>query len=273
VGAYDFRAMRDILQRLLRGEIGEDEALRLLQADRVEAVGEMARLDPDRERRKGVPEVVLAPGKEPALCAELALRLARRSGCALVSRVTPAHEGALAAAASGAGLEVDEFGRGRRLRSPSWTPAERPACVGVLAAGTSDVDVAEEARMVLETMGLGVRRAYDVGVSALHRLAEPLAAMVAEGAEAYVVVAGMEGALPSVVSGLVPAPVVAVPTSTGYGVGGRGLAALLAMLQSCAPGVSVVNVDNGIGAGATAGLIALRAALAREAQAEPAAPE
>src|SRR5207245_8009741 len=105
--------------------------------------------------------------------------------------------------------------------------------------------------MMAETMGAGVSRAYDVGVAALHRLAEPLAAMVADDVDAMVVAAGMEGALPSVVAGLVSAPVIAVPTSTGYGAGGRGLAALLAMLQSCSPGVTVVNIDNGVGAGAS----------------------
>jgi NCAIR mutase (PurE)-related protein len=111
-------------------------------------------------------------------------------------------------------------------------------------------------------MGVRVLRAYDVGISAIHRLAEPLAAMVEADVDALVVVAGMEGALPTLVGGLVSAPVVAVPTSTGYGAGGGGLAALLAMLQTCSPGVTVVNIDNGVGAGAAAALIALRTARA-----------
>ena len=119
--------------------------------------------------------------------------------------------------------------------------------------------------MVAETMGVRVLRAYDVGVSALHRLAEPLEAMVEAGVDALVVAAGMEGALPTVVGGLVSAPVVAVPTSTGYGAGGNGLAALLSMLQTCSPGVTLVNIDNGVGAGAAAALIALRVQAARRA--------
>jgi NCAIR mutase (PurE)-related protein len=114
--------------------------------------------------------------------------------------------------------------------------------------------------MVAETMGVRVLHAYDVGVAAMHRLAEPVAAMTGDSVDAIIVVAGMEGALPTVVAGLVAVPVIAVPTSTGYGAGGNGLAALLGMLQTCSPGVTVVNIDNGVGAGAAAGLIALRAA-------------
>jgi NCAIR mutase (PurE)-related protein len=255
--------VKEILERLLAGEFSVEEALRLLQADRVEAVGDLARLDPDRLPRKGVPEVIYAPGKSAEVAAQLALRLLQSSGVALVSQAGPDHDQALRIAAVGAGAEVDSFGSGRRLRRPGWAPSGSGGAVGILAAGTSDIDVAEEARMVAETIGARVTRAYDVGVSALHRLAEPLAAMVADDVDVLVVVAGMEGALPSVVAGLVAVPVIAVPTSSGYGAGGGGLAALLAMLQSCSPGVSVVNIDNGIGAGATAALIAARGARTR----------
>jgi NCAIR mutase (PurE)-related protein len=252
--------MREVLERLLAGEFSVDEALRAIQGERVEKVGELARLDPDRVRRKGVPEVILADAKTPELTAKLAMRLLDASGVALVSRVDADHDAALRAAADG--VEIDVFGSGRRLRR---TPpaAASGGSIGILTGGTADVDVAEEARMVAETMGVGVSRAYDVGISAVHRLAEPLAAMVEADVEAVVVVAGMEGALPALVGGLIAAPVVAVPTSTGYGAGGKGLAALLAMLQSCSPGVVVVNIDNGIGAGAAAALIAQRVARAR----------
>ena len=185
------------------------------------------------------------------------------SGTALVSRVAPDQDAALQETALGASAEIDEYGQGRRLRTGAARTKTR-GHVAILAAGTSDFDVAEEARMVAETMGARVSSAYDVGVAALHRLSQPLREMVAADVDVYVVVAGMEGALPSVVAGLVAAPVVAVPTSTGYGAGGRGLAALLAMLQSCSPGVSVVNIDNGVGAGAMAGLIATRASTRRQ---------
>jgi NCAIR mutase (PurE)-related protein len=257
---YDLTQMKEILERLLAGEFTVAEALRALEATRVEQVADLARLDPDRMARKGVPEVVLASGKKPRLCAELALRLVQSSGLALVSRVSETHDTALRAVA--AELEIDVFGSGRRLRRGAAPEPDRGA-IGILAAGSSDVDVAEEARMVAETMGVRVLRAYDVGVSALHRLAEPLASMLRADIDAVVVVAGMEGALPTLVGGLIAVPVVAVPTSTGYGAGGRGLAALLAMLQTCSPGVTVVNIDNGIGAGAAAALVAQRVARVR----------
>jgi pyridinium-3,5-biscarboxylic acid mononucleotide synthase len=256
--------MKEILERLLAGQFSVEEALRAIEGERVEKVGALARLDPDRMRRKGVPEVILADAKTPGLTAELAVRLLDASGVALVSRVDHEHDVALRAAAKAGErpAEIDVFGSGRRLRR---TPAAEAGggSIGILTGGSSDIDVAEEARMVAETMGVRVSRAYDVGIAAVHRLAEPLA---------VVVVAGMEGALPTLVGGLIAAPVVAVPTSTGYGAGGRGLAALLAMLQTCSPGVVVVNIDNGIGAGAAAALIAQRVARART-QATGRAPE
>ena len=128
--------------------------------------------------------------------------------------------------------------------------------MGLLTAGTSDIPVAEEAALVATHMGCRVERGYDVGVAGLHRLVEPLGRIMRSGAEVVVVVAGMEGALPSVVGGLVDVPVIGVPTSTGYGLGGDGTAALYSILQTCSPGVVAVNIDNGVGAGAFAALIA-----------------
>lgn len=253
--------MKEILDRLLAGEISVEEALRGLEADRVAQLDELARLDPDRMRRKGVPEVILAQAKTPEVTARLTREMLSHAGVALVSRVSPAHDSALSQLARATGTGVDQFGSGRRLRGPGVALPEAPRTggVGLLAAGTADIDVAEEARMVAETMGVRVLRAYDVGMSALHRLSRPLARMVTADLDAYVVVAGMEGALPTLVASLIAAPVIAVPTSVGYGAGGGGLAALLAMLQSCSPGVTVVNIDNGVGAGAAAALIASRA--------------
>jgi NCAIR mutase (PurE)-related protein len=138
--------------------------------------------------------------------------------------------------------------------------------VGIISAGTSDIPVAEEAAIIAEEMGCQVTCIYDVGVAGLHRLVEPLRNLLSSGVDAIVVAAGMDGALPSVVAGLVPVPVIGLPTSIGYGLGGKGIAALLSMLQTCAPGLSVVNIDNGVGAGTTAALIANRVAQAREHQ-------
>ncbi len=141
-----------------------------------------------------------------------------------------------------------------------------------MTAGTSDIPIAEEAAVVAAEMGSVVISAYDVGVAGLHRLAAPLRDMRERGVDAIVVAAGMDGALPSVVAGLVDVPVIGLPTSVGYGLGGRGVAALLSMLQTCAPGLAVVNIDNGVGAGATAALIANRVAAARRANAEKGMP-
>jgi pyridinium-3,5-biscarboxylic acid mononucleotide synthase len=135
--------------------------------------------------------------------------------------------------------------------------------VGVITAGSSDAPIAVEASLMAREMGIEVTIVRDVGVAGIHRLVEPLEQLMAEDVDAIVVAAGMDGALPSVVSGLVPVPVIGLPTSIGYGYGGEGVGALMAMLQSCAPGLAVVNIDNGIGAGATAALIANRAAAMR----------
>ncbi|TME41657.1 MAG: nickel pincer cofactor biosynthesis protein LarB, partial [Chloroflexi bacterium] len=142
-------------------------------------------------------------------------------------------------------------------------PAETGGVVALLTAGASDAPAADEAAWVAREMGCRLVRADDVGVAGLHRLEQPLRALREAGADVVIVVAGMDGALPSVVSGLVDVPVIGLPTSVGYGLGGGGLAALLSMLQTCAPGLVVVNIDNGIGAGATAALIANRVATAR----------
>ena len=149
------------------------------------------------------------------------------------------------------------------IYSPDYVHRSTGGQVGVISAGTSDIPVAEEAALIAEEMGCQVTCIYDVGVAGLHRLVNPLRDLLARGTDAIIVAAGMDGALPSVVAGLVPVPVIGLPTSIGYGMGGKGVAALLAMLQTCAPGLSVVNIDNGVGAGITAAMIANRVAQAR----------
>jgi NCAIR mutase (PurE)-related protein len=163
------------------------------------------------------------------------------------------------------GYRVQEFPRARMavIRRPDYLPRVTGGRVGIITAGTSDAAYAEQAQVVAEEMGCETSIIYDVGVAGLHRLVQPLHRLLEDRVDVIIVAAGMDGALPSVIAGLVNVPVIGLPTSIGYGVGGRGLAALLAMLQTCVPGLTIVNVDNGVGAGASAALIANRMGLAR----------
>ncbi len=213
-----------------------------------------ARLDTDRDARTGHPEAIFAAGKSPEQTVDLlrALRSTAPDRPALATRLSPAGTDAVRAAFPGALLDAE-------ARCVAVGPLPAPAgTVAVVAAGTSDAAVAAEAAFVARTFGAGVQRISDVGVAGLHRLLD-VRPVLAE-ADCLVVVAGMEGALPSVVGGLVGTPLVAVPTSVGYGASFGGLAALLAMLNSCAPGVTVVNIDNGFGAGVFAARVARRCA-------------
>ncbi len=227
-------------------------------------VSDYARLDLDRWRRTGVPEVVLAQHKTPDHTVAIAQRLLETQGRAIISRVPIATVAALEAAF---GDEVHwERGTGDRiivLRTQENQAPVQVGHVGVIAAGTSDLPVAEEAMVVCREMGCAVHTAFDVGVAGLHRLFEPLHRLLSVPVDVVIVAAGMDGALPSVVAGLVDVPVIGLPVSVGYGMGGDGEAALFSMLQTCAPGLAVVNIDNGVGAGAMAGLIALRCARAK----------
>ncbi len=243
---------RETLRRLLKGvrdgRVGVSEALERLRRAPVEELS-FAAVDLHRALRRGFPEVVYGAGKTIGQIEAIVGRLASAGQTVLVTRVGPEAHRAIAARfpriryhAEARALVLDA---GPRRRG-------RPGVV-VMSAGTSDLPVAEEAAVTAETMGCRVRRVYDVGVSGLHRLMAHREAMLT--ARVLVVVAGMEGALPSVVGGLVDCPVIGVPTSTGYGAGAGGQAALLAMLNSCASGVAVVNIDNGFGAGYLAALI------------------
>lgn len=221
------------------------------------------RADIGREHRKGVPEVILADRKRPedSLAATRAFLDAR--GRAILSRCPESLIERLRAEHADCRVEVYERSGAVVLKRETFVPPPPGGRVGVLTAGTSDVPVAEEAQVVAAEMGCEVVAFYDVGVAGIHRLAEPLRALREPPVDVIVVAAGMDGALPSVVSGLVDVPVIGLPTPIGYGLGGEGVAALMTMLQTCAPGLTVVNIGNGVGAGATAALIANRVAAAR----------
>jgi NCAIR mutase (PurE)-related protein len=211
-----------------------------------------------------VPEVIYAEHKAVDDVRAALARQAELTGRALASRCPPATLAALPP------LFQDDFEVTVHVVARAVVVARHDAAVepsggriAIIAAGTSDRPVAAEAALMAREMGVDVEEITDVGVAGLHRLVTPLERVMDAGVDAIVVAAGMDGALPSVIAGLVPVPVIGLPTSVGYGFGGQGVGALTAMLQSCAPGLMVVNIDNGIGAGASAALIANRAALAR----------
>jgi NCAIR mutase (PurE)-related protein len=242
--------LRALLARVRSGQADIDDAVRHLKAAPYERIGEFATVDTHRALRVGMPEVVYAEGKTAAHVAAIARTLAAR-GPLLVTRLDPDKAGPARRAVRGAVYDpVSRTLRRGRMELPVRGP------VAVCCAGTSDVPVCEEAAVTLEVMGVEAVKVYDVGVAGLHRLLARRHDL--ERCVALVVAAGMEGALPSVVGGLVGKPVVGVPTSVGYGASLGGVAPLLAMLNSCAPNVTVVNVDNGFGAGFVAGLIARR---------------
>jgi len=244
----DERALRRLLEAVRADRTSVDAAVERMKGAPYERLGDVATLDTHRALRVGVPEVVLGESKTAAQIAAIARRIAAR-GPLLVTRLSPDKAGPVRRAVKGS--VYDPVSRTLR-RGRMDVPAKGP--VAVCCAGTSDVPVCEEAVVTLEVMGVEAIRVYDVGVAGLHRVLARREEL--SRARAVVVVAGMEGALPSVVGGLVGRPVIGVPTSVGYGAHLGGLTPLLAMLDSCAPNVAVVNVDNGFGAAFVAGLIA-----------------
>ncbi len=240
--------LRSILEKVKSGEISLSEATRELSALPYEELA-YAKIDHHRHLRTGFPEVIFGGGKTVEQIASIASRLIARSERLLVTRASPEAFAAVKASIPDAvynplskTIVVNRLDR-RALQTG----------ISVVTGGTADIPVAEEAAVTAELMGNEVERVFDVGVAGLHRLLDKLPKL--RDAHVLVVVAGMEGALPSVIGGLIAAPIIAVPTSTGYGASFNGLAPLLAMLNSCAPGVAVVNIDNGFGAGYLAGLI------------------
>lgn len=251
----DARALKELLEQVRSGTVPVEGAAQRIADLPQQRVGDFARLDGERALRMGVPEVVFGEGKRPEQIGALVERLVSLGQAVLVTRMAPeAEAAALAAAPSG---RYDPVSRTFTAKAPS-SEAPRQGLVVVVCAGTTDIPVAEEACATAHLVGAHVERIYDVGVSGLHRLLSQVEKL--READALVVCAGMEGALPSVVGGLVARPVIAVPTSVGYGASFGGLAALLAMLNSCAANVCVVNIDNGFGAGFQAALIARGAA-------------
>jgi NCAIR mutase (PurE)-related protein len=249
VTIMDEYQIRSLLEDVHRGLIGIDDALGRLRSLPFEEVGNFAQLDHHRALRCGFPEVVFGQGKTPDQVVQIVKRLAVQSDRVLVTRVSSE----MYAAVGDQLPDAVYHPLPRLLVIDHSTPFEKLNGIVVATGGTADVPVAEEAALTAELMGNQVERIYDVGVAGLHRLLSRLDKL--QAARVVVAVAGMEGALPSVIGGLISAPVIAVPTSVGYGASFQGVAALLTMLNSCATGISVVNIDNGFGAGYLAALI------------------
>ena len=252
--------LNEILAAVAGGSLSPKEAVERLRSGEVRYLDEFAALDLGRVARKGVPEVVYAPGKTAAQVAKICASVLEHSERVIVSSIDPEQESLLHETLP----NIPMRSAGRALVAGPGETAPTGGRVVAISAGTSDLPVLEEAVAVAQEMGVAVESFHDVGVAGIHRLAAPLEEMRAFDPDCVVVAAGMEGALPSVVSALVAVPVVGLPTSAGYGLGGDGTAAILGMLQSCSPGLSVVNVDNGVGAGVAAALVANRAARGRE---------
>ena len=240
--------IKKILSKLSKGDCSVGEALEQLRTLPYDDL-KFAKLDSHRELRKGIPEAIYSPGKTDRQILEIAARIIARKDEAVFTRMNE---------------KVYRKLKGRFGPRVRWYPEARIVTIGVtkriskgkvliVTAGTSDIPVAEEAAVTCELLGCKVERLYDVGVAGMHRLTSNLKQF--DSADVIVVLAGMEGALPSVVAGLTSKPVVAVPTSVGYGASFGGIAALLGMLSSCSSGIGVVNIDNGFGAGALATVI------------------
>ena len=246
------KQLQDLLERVARGEVDTATAhaqlLDALRAQPYEDLG-FARVDHHRGLRQGFPEVVLGLGKTPAQIAAIAAAIVARGSTLLVTRATQAAFDAVRDIVPAAVYHAVPG----IIALPQQDVTPGKGTIAVAAAGTSDLPVAEEAAITAEMMGNDVARIYDVGVAGLHRLLGERERLAS--ARVIIVVAGMEGALPSVIGGLVSVPVIAVPTSIGYGASFGGIAALLGMLNSCASGVAVVNIDNGFGAANIASLI------------------
>ena len=257
--------LREILEKLAKNQVSVAEAEKLLRILAIDEIENIASIDTHRELRKGVPEVILAEGKATGHLTEIVVKMLDSRGRSIISRCNLQQIDAIKVAIpDDVVLQVFDDARMVVVKKKDFVVSSTGGKVGLITAGTSDIAVAEEAKIICESMGCEVITSYDIGVAGIHRLISPLKNMIKEDVDVLVVVAGREGALASVVAGMVDVPVIAVPTSNSYGLGEKGVSTLMAMLQSCSLGLAVVNIDSGVAAGAVATLIANRAAKFRK---------
>lgn len=243
--------MKEILEKLVNGELNIDEAENILKSENILEFDEIAKYDIKRNQRTGFPEAIFSASKDyEDLLLIIKKYLETNDDDLIITRLSSERYEMILEDLGKNSFIFDYNKRAQILViRKEIKQKEKIAKIGIITAGTSDINVAEEARVIVEEGGCEAITSYDIGVAGIHRLFPQIAYMVKEGVKVFIVCAGMEGALPSVVAGLVDVPVIGVPTSVGYGVGEGGRVALDAMLQSCAPGIAVVNIDNGFGAG------------------------
>ena len=251
--------IKDILAKLLEKKMSIEEAERLLRANHVEEVGDLAKLDIFRKIRTGTPEVIFAQNKEPEMVIEITKKFLQSKQFAIISRYNEDQKILIDKTfekAENYDIDINDLGKILVIKEKSYEFPKKGGIVGIITAGSSDIPVAIEAEVIAEAMGCKVITTYDVGIAGIHRIFTPLSEMIKKGVHIIIVCAGMEGTLPGLVAALVDVPVIGVPISSGYGMGEKGKGALITMLQSCSPGLLVVNIDNGFGAGASAAMIA-----------------
>tara|TARA_Y100001960_G_scaffold272704_1_gene300444 strand:+ start:1431 stop:2198 length:768 start_codon:yes stop_codon:yes gene_type:complete len=245
----------DILDSVKNGKISVNEAKKLLSLYSIEEIENFAKIDLGRQMRKGIPEVIFAERKENSEVKKIIKKVLEKTNSIVVSRIPKKHYQDVCTFCKKNNFKISEGQNCSTILIYKKSVKKTAGKVGIITAGTSDIGIAEESRLMCESMNCECVTSYDVGIAGLHRIFPVLKEFVKSGVDAIIVVAGMEGALASVVSSAVNVPVVGVPTSIGYGYGEKGVAALAAMLQSCSLGLTVVNIDNGIGAGAAAAKI------------------
>lgn len=249
----------DVLESLKIGKISVSEAKKQLALYSIEKIEDFAQIDMGRKHRKGIPEVIFAERKTSDEIKKIIQRVLEKSDSVLISRIQKSDYAKIVRFVKSKKLKIKDGKNTTTLLIHKNAIKNTGGMVGIVTAGTSDIGVAEETRLTCEAMHCNTITSYDVGIAGLHRLFPIIKKFIEHDVDVIVVAAGMEGALASVVSSLVNVPVIGLPTSVGYGYGEKGVAALASMLQSCSLGLSVVNIDNGIGAGAVAANIANRA--------------
>ena len=250
--------LEEILESLKNGKISTSKAQKLLSLYSIEKIEDFAKIDIGRKNRRGIPEVIFAENKQLEEIKKIIQKTLKKSNSILVSRIKKTDHRKIITFGSKINLKKDEGKNSTSVLFYKKSMKSKFGKVAILCAGTSDIGIAEEARLMCKAMNCETICNYDIGIAGMHRLFPVLKELISKDVDVIITVAGMEGALATVVSSLVDVPVIGVPSSVGYGYGRKGVAALAAMLQSCALGMSVVNIDNGIGAGAVAANICRR---------------